>query len=87
MRNTGDVTGGKPMAVSLQFISGGDAVNPLVACYDSRLLRHPWKKERGAILLFCPRHHFTTSHHQTENIMFLKYSLFENSDRIKKIQQ
>jgi hypothetical protein len=28
-------------------------------CYSSfsRLLRHPWKKERGAILLFCPRHH------------------------------
>jgi hypothetical protein len=27
---------------------GGDAVNPLVS------LRHPWKKERGATLLFCP---------------------------------
>jgi hypothetical protein len=23
----------------------------------SRLLRHPWRKERGAILLFCPGHH------------------------------
>jgi hypothetical protein len=40
MRNTADVTGSKPIAVLLQSISG--------------LLRHPWKKERGAILLFCP---------------------------------
>jgi hypothetical protein len=23
----------------------------------SRLLRHPWKKEKGVILLFCPGHH------------------------------
>jgi hypothetical protein len=34
MRNTEDVTCGKPIAVSLQSISGGDAVNPLVAVYD-----------------------------------------------------
>jgi hypothetical protein len=33
-RNTVDVTGGKPIAVWLQSISGGDAVNPLVAFYD-----------------------------------------------------
>jgi hypothetical protein len=34
MRNTADVTGGKPIAVSLQPISGLSAINPLVAFYD-----------------------------------------------------
>jgi hypothetical protein len=34
MRKTADVTGGKPIAVSLQAISNGDAVNSLVAFYD-----------------------------------------------------
>jgi hypothetical protein len=34
MRNTADVTGGKPIAVLLQFISGVSAINPLVAFYD-----------------------------------------------------
>jgi hypothetical protein len=33
MRNTADVTGGKPIAVLLQSISGVSA-NPLVAFYD-----------------------------------------------------
>jgi hypothetical protein len=34
MRNTADVTGGKAIAVLLQFISGVSAINPLVAFYD-----------------------------------------------------
>jgi hypothetical protein len=34
MRNTTDVTGGKPIAVLLQSISGISAINPLVAFYD-----------------------------------------------------
>jgi hypothetical protein len=34
MRNTADVRGGKPIAVSLQSISGVSAINPLVAFYD-----------------------------------------------------
>jgi hypothetical protein len=34
MRNTADVTGGKPIAVLLQSISGVSATNPLVAFYD-----------------------------------------------------
>jgi hypothetical protein len=35
MRNTADVTGGKPIAVFLQSISGGVSfINPLVAFYD-----------------------------------------------------
>jgi hypothetical protein len=34
MRNTVDVTGGKPIAVLLQSISGVSAINPLDAFYD-----------------------------------------------------
>jgi hypothetical protein len=34
MRNTADVTGGKPIAVLLQPISGVSAIDPLVAFYD-----------------------------------------------------
>jgi hypothetical protein len=34
MRNTVDVTGGKPIAVLLQFISGVSAINRLIAFYD-----------------------------------------------------
>jgi hypothetical protein len=34
MSNTADVTGGKPIAVSPQSISGVNAINPLVAFYD-----------------------------------------------------
>jgi hypothetical protein len=34
MRNTADVTGGKPIAVLLQSISGVYAINRLVAFYD-----------------------------------------------------
>jgi hypothetical protein len=34
MRNTAEVTGGKPIAVLLQSISGVNAINPLVAFYD-----------------------------------------------------
>jgi hypothetical protein len=45
------VTGGKPIAVLLQSITGVSAINPLVAFYDI----HGGKK--GAILLFCPGHH------------------------------
>jgi hypothetical protein len=34
MRNTVDVTGGKPIAALLQYILGLSAINPLVAFYD-----------------------------------------------------
>jgi hypothetical protein len=34
MRNTTDVTGGKPIAVLLQSISGVVTINPLVTFYD-----------------------------------------------------
>jgi hypothetical protein len=35
MRNTADVTGGKPIAARSQSISGVSAINPLVAFYYS----------------------------------------------------
>jgi hypothetical protein len=34
MRNTADVTGGKPIDILLQSISGVSAINPEVAFYD-----------------------------------------------------
>jgi hypothetical protein len=37
MGNTADVTGGKPIAVLLQSISGVSAINPLIAFYDLRI--------------------------------------------------
>jgi hypothetical protein len=53
MKNTADVTGGKPIAVLLQYISGVSAIPKSF----SRLLWYPWRKDRGAFLLFCPGHH------------------------------
>jgi hypothetical protein len=46
MRNIADVTGGKPIAVRLQSITGEVAVNTLVAYYDI----HVRKRE---VLFFC----------------------------------
>jgi hypothetical protein len=46
MKNTADVTGGKPIALSLQSISGVSAINHLVAIYDI----HGGKRE---VLFFC----------------------------------
>jgi hypothetical protein len=34
MKNTADVTSGKPIAVLLQSISGVSTINPLIAIYD-----------------------------------------------------
>jgi hypothetical protein len=45
MRNTADVTGGKPIAVLLQSISGVSTINPLVAFYDI----HEGKRERRKV--------------------------------------
>jgi hypothetical protein len=42
MKNTADVTGGNPIAVLLQPISGVSAMNSI---------------HGGAVLLFCPVHH------------------------------
>jgi hypothetical protein len=45
MRNTADVTGGKPIAVLLQSISGISAINPLVAFYEHH-------RRNGEVLFF-----------------------------------
>jgi hypothetical protein len=55
MRNTADVTGGKPIAVFLQSISGISAINPSVAFYDI----HGGKRE---VLFF----YFVPAPHETE---------------------
>jgi hypothetical protein len=46
-----DVTGGKPIAVLLQVISGVSAIHPLVAFYDIQ------GRKRKVLLFFCPGHH------------------------------
>jgi hypothetical protein len=46
MRNTSDVTGDKPIARLIAVFSGGDAVNPLVAFYNT----HGRKRD---VLFFC----------------------------------
>jgi hypothetical protein len=47
----------------------------------SRLLRYPWKKERGAILIFCPRH-------QTRLIFYTLWiiqSYLQHCNRVRNI--
>jgi hypothetical protein len=74
MSNTADVTGGKSIAVLMQYISGVSAINPLVVFYDP--LQNPWKKERGAILLFCPGHHTRHTYILVRNVR--KYTILLN---------
>jgi hypothetical protein len=52
MRNTADVTGGKPIAALLPSISGVSAINPLVAFYDIH-----GGKMQVLFFYFCPGHH------------------------------
>jgi hypothetical protein len=61
MSNTADMTGGKPIAVLLQSISGVSAINPLVAFYgiDGR-------KRQVLFFYFFPDTTHTTDTH-TEN--------------------
>jgi hypothetical protein len=69
------MTGGKPIAVWLQPISGESAINPLIAFYD-----HPWKKERVAILLICPGHH---TRQKIENSLCFLLFLLLNKVNVK----
>jgi hypothetical protein len=69
MRNTADVTGGKPIAFLLQSISGVSAINPLVVFYDI----HGGKRE--ALFFFfvldymrLKKRHFHHHHHQRINV-------------------
>jgi hypothetical protein len=60
------MTGGKPIVILLHI----SIIYLRCKCYKSfsRLLRHPWRKERGAILS-CPGHHtrLIIHHHQPIN--------------------
>jgi hypothetical protein len=67
MRNTADVTGGKPIAVLLQPISGVSAINPLVAFYDI----HEGKRE----LLFF---YFVPDTTRDCSILFYEYIVYES---------
>jgi hypothetical protein len=51
MRNTADVTDGKPIAVWSQSISGVNAFNPLVAFHDIH------RRKREVLFFFCLGHH------------------------------
>jgi hypothetical protein len=50
MRNTADVTDGKPIAVLLQSMSGVSAIKPLVAFYDI----HGGKRDAMLFFYFVP---------------------------------
>jgi hypothetical protein len=68
MRNTADVTGGKPIAVLLQSISDVSTINPLVACYDI----HGGKRE----VLFIYFVSDTTRHDTYERLFIVNYLFF-----------
>jgi hypothetical protein len=65
MRNTADVTGGKPIAVLLRSISGVMAINPLVAFYDI----HGGKRE---VLFF----YFVPDTTRDNNVTFSKQNIY-----------
>jgi hypothetical protein len=69
VKNTVDATGGKPIAVLLQSISGVSAINPLVAFYDI----HGGKRE-ALFFYFVPD---TTREYLFENISYYE-SVFGN---------
>jgi hypothetical protein len=75
MSYTADVTGGKPIAVCSQSISGVNAINSLVALYNIH------GRKRGAIILFCPGRH-TRRVLYPDHINKPLYELFKN----KKVQ-
>jgi hypothetical protein len=80
MRNTADLTSGKPIAVWLQSISDGDAVNPLAAFYDI----HGRTRE---VLVFCSV--LDTTQDINQNIKFCvlydtkKYMFYVSQSRPK----
>jgi hypothetical protein len=63
MKNTVDVTGGKPVAVLLQLISDVSAINPLVAFYDI----HGGKRE-VLFFYFVPDTTRDIHHHEPFNV-------------------
>jgi hypothetical protein len=81
MRNTADVTGGKPIAVLLQSIAGVSAINPLVAFYDI----HGGKRE-VPFFYFVPD---TTQDLYSLLDLYCRYSLeslyYKNRTKIRRI--
>jgi hypothetical protein len=71
MRNTADVTGGKPIAVLLQSISGVSAINPFVAFYDIY-----GEKREVLFFYFVPTPHKTTDVTSGNQSLFTKHSSF-----------
>jgi hypothetical protein len=82
MRNTADVTDGKPVAVLLQSISGVSAINPLVAFYDI----HGGKRE-VLFSFFVPGHHTRLSYSsETLNVSADIFVVYVQSTARKSIQ-
>jgi hypothetical protein len=67
VKNTADVTGGKPIAVLLQSISGVSAIYPLVAFYDI----HGGKRE-ALFLYFVPDTTRDTKKKNTKELFITK---------------
>jgi hypothetical protein len=77
MKNTADVTGGKPVAVLLQSISGVSAINTLVAFYDI-----PGGKREVLFFYFVPD---TTRDIHTYHIQGVTYRSFFRDVHILKL--
>jgi hypothetical protein len=69
MSNTADITGGKPIAVLLQSITGVSAINPLVALYDI----HGGKTTPRRIFFYSLYFISDPSRLRTSVILILKY--------------
>jgi hypothetical protein len=72
MRNTADVTGGNPIAVLFQSISGVSAINPLVTFYDI----HGGKRD---VLFFYFVPDTTRDYFSTENLFLVEEFLSEEA--------
>jgi hypothetical protein len=79
MRNTADVTGGKPIAVLLQSISGVSAINPLVLFYNI----HGGKRE-VLFFYFVPD---TTRDYVCSFLFVSKYKLTWKRTRIYNVRR
>jgi hypothetical protein len=85
MSNTADLTGGKPIAVWLQFISGVNAINTLDAFNDI-----PRRKREVPFFYFVPNttlnSHSTHNHCSCDERLEHRSNLIKNKYRIIKNQ-
>jgi hypothetical protein len=72
MRNTADVTGGKPIAVLLQSISGVNAINPFTTSMEERVRYYYF------ILSRTP--------HETFYFVYTKHSIYEIQQTLSKVE-